>query len=149
MVLVVVIPGNSSFSWKVKGREGAKEHKDELDAWSQADRFVRKYLPDQPFNADALETQLSSLNAQLDQLNAKLVPIQTETQMLKDIRNLVKDLIPELEPERENLTPEKKDWKQMTVRERLAAAQKEIDAERTERQNQQPQKKKKDRGWER
>ena len=45
------------------------------------------------------------------------------------------NLIPELEPEREKMTPESKSWREMTVRERLAAAQKEVDAER---QRQQP-----------
>ena len=50
----------------------AKEHKAELDEWNQADRFVRKNLPDQLFNAGALQTELSSLNAQLDELNSRL-----------------------------------------------------------------------------
>ena len=49
--------------WKGRKEKFAKEHKEELDAWSQADRYVRKYLPDQPFSADALESELSSLNA--------------------------------------------------------------------------------------
>ena len=96
-----------------------------------------------------MQTELSSLNAQLDELNGRLVPIQSETQMLKDIRYLVKDLIPELEPEREKLTPERKDWKQMTVRERLAAASQELAAENAARQNEQPHRKPKDKGWER
>ncbi len=135
--------------WKGRKEKFAQEHKAELDAWNQADRFVRKNLPDQPFNADALQAELSSLNAKLDELNARLVPIQDETQMLKDIRYLVKDLIPELEPERENLTPEKKDWKQMTVRERLAAASQELAAENAARQHEQPHRKPKDKGWER
>ena len=69
--------------------------------------------------------------------------------MLKDIRYLVKDLIPELEPERENLTPERKDWKQMTVRERMAAAREELAAENAARQHEQPHRKPKDKGWER
>lgn len=83
--------------------------------------------------------QRTSLNAQLDELNARLKPFQEETQMLKDIRYLVKDLIPELEPEHEKMTPESKSWREMSVRERLAAAQKEANAER---QRQQPPKKK-------
>ena len=125
--------------WKGRKEKFAKEHKAELDAWNQAERTIRKDLPDQPFNAGALQTELSSLNAQLDELNAGLKPFQEETQMLKDIRYLVKDLIPELEPEREKMTPESKSWREMSVRERLAAAQKEADAER---QRQQPPKKK-------
>ena len=134
--------------WKGRKEKFAQEHKAELDAWNQADCFLRKNLPEQPFNADALQDELSSLNAKLDELNAKLVPIQEETQMLKDIRYLVKELIPELEPEREDLTPERKEWKRMTIRERLAAAQKEVDAENAAWQQQQIRKPK-DRGWER
>ncbi len=69
--------------------------------------------------------------------------------MLKDIKYLMKDLIPELEPERENLTPERKEWKNMTVKERLAAASPEVAAENAERQRQQPQRKQKNKEWER
>ena len=75
------------------------------------------------------------MNAQLDDLNAQLQPLRDETEMLKEIRYLVKNLIPELEPEREKMTPESKSWREMTVRERLATAPKEVDAER---QRQQP-----------
>ena len=135
--------------WKGRKEKFQKEHKEELDAWSQADRYLRKYLPDQPYNADAVNTELSSLNAQLDELNARLEPYQEETRMLKDIKYLVKDLIPELEPERENLTQERKEWKNMTVKERLAAASRESAAENAERQRQQPQRKQKNKEWER
>ena len=69
--------------------------------------------------------------------------------MLKDIKYLVKDLIPELEPERENLTPERKEWKNMTMRERLAVASRESAAENAERQRQQPHRKQKNKEWER
>ena len=135
--------------WKGRKEKFAQEHKEELDAWNQAERTIRKGLPDQPFNADTLQSELSSLNAQLDELNARLRPYQEETQMLKEIKYLVKDLIPELEPEREKLTLERKEWKNMTVRERLAAASREAAAENAERQNQQPQRKQKNKEWER
>ena len=135
--------------WKGRKEKFQKEHKAELDAWSQADRYLRKYLPDQPYNANVVNTELSSLNTQLDELNARLRPYQEETQMLKDIKYLVKDLIPELEPERENLTPERKEWKNMTMRERLAVASRESAAENAERQRQQPHRKQKNKEWER
>ena len=135
--------------WKGRKEKFQKEHKEELDAWSQADRYLRKYLPDQPYNADAVNTELSSLNAQLEELNARLEPYQEETRMLKDIKYWVKDLIPELEPERDNLTPERKEWKNMTVKERLAAASREVAAENAERQRQQPQRKQRNKEWER
>ena len=129
--------------WKGRKEKFAKEHKAELDAWNQADRFIRKHMKDEPFNAGKLQADLVSLNAKLDKLNASLKPYQEETQMLKDIRYLVKDLLPELEPEDEKMTPESKDWRQMTVRERLAAASKELAAENETRQ--QPQRKHRDR----
>ena len=129
--------------WKGRKEKFAMEHKAELDAWNQAERTIRKDLPDQPFNAGALQTELSSLNAQLEDLNIQLQPLRDETEMLKEIRYLVKDLIPELEPEREKMTPESKSWREMTVRERLAAAQKEVDAERQRQQP--PQRKHRDR----
>jgi mobA/mobL family protein len=125
--------------WKGRKEKFAKEHKAELDEWNQADRFIRKHMKDVPFNAGKLQSNLVSLNAKLDEPNASLKLYQEETQMLKDIRYLVKDLLPELEPEGEKMTPESKDWRQMTVRERLVAASKEFAAENETRQ--QPQRK--------
>ena len=113
--------------WKGRKEKFAAEHKAELDKWKQTDRFIRQRMPDQPFSADALQKELSSLNAKLDELNAKLAPYQEETKMLKDIRYLVKDLIPELTPEGEKMTAESKEWRQMSIKERLAAAQKIVE----------------------
>ena len=62
-------------------------------------------------------------------------------QQSKDIRYLVKDLIPELTPEGEKMTVESKEWRQMSVRERLAAAQKIVD----EREAAKPQRHRKER----
>lgn len=120
--------------WKGRRERFADEHKADLAAWNKADRFIRKFLPDQPFNAKALQSELSSLNARLDELNNGLGPYQEEMKMLKDIRYFVKDLIPELEPEGDKLTPEKKEQKQMTMRERLAAAKAEAERQNAERQ---------------
>lgn len=128
--------------WKGRKEKFLKEHKEELQKWNQTDRFIRESLDGEPFNADALQSELSSLNAQLDELNAKLKPYQEETKMLNDIKYLVKDLLPELEPEGERMTAESKSWRQMSVRERLAAAQKKIDADNAARQ---PQRKHKER----
>lgn len=64
--------------------------------------------------------------------------------MLKDIRYLVKGLFPELKPEGEKMTPESKEWREMTVRERLASASKELAAEH-DAERQQPQRKHRDR----
>lgn len=130
--------------WKGRKEKFAKEHKAELDAWNQAERTIRKVLPDQPFNSGALQSELSSLNAQLDDLNSQLQPLRDETEMLKEIRYLVKDLIPELEPEREKMTPESKEWREITVKERVAAASRELAAE-CENERPQPQRKHRDR----
>ena len=90
--------------WKKSKEKFAQEHKEELNDWTQADRFLRKHLPDQPFNAAALKKELSSLNAELQKLNTALEPRRDETQMLKDIRYYVRDLIPELATKPEETT---------------------------------------------
>ncbi|MBR2732190.1 MAG: hypothetical protein IKD72_09445 [Clostridia bacterium] len=119
--------------WKKSKEKFAQEHQQELAAWNQADRFLRKHLPDQPFNAADLNKELSSLNAELQKLNTALEPHRDETQMLKDIRYYVRDLIPELEMETEETTaPKQKE----SMKDRLERAKREAEAYNVERQRQ-------------
>ena len=109
--------------WKGKKEQFAKEHKEELDAWNQADRYLKRYMPDQTYDADPLQSELSSLNDEMDELNVSLRSLQEETQTLKDIRLLVKELLPEFEPEGETITKESRDQRQKTVKESLTDVQ--------------------------
>ena len=113
--------------WKGKKEKFAKEHKDELEAWKQSDRYMRKNLPDQQYNGEALRAELSSLTAELDSLTGKIRPHQKEAEMLKEVRSYVEKLLPELVPDGEALTPERRQEKIAAVQERLTKAKAEAE----------------------
>jgi len=113
--------------WKGKKEKFAAEHKDELDAWKTSDRYMRKNLPDQEYNSDALRSELYSLNSQLYELTEKIRPQQEETEILKEVRSYVKKLLPELAPDGEALTPKRRQEKIAAVQERLAKAKAEAE----------------------
>lgn len=113
--------------WKGKKEKFVVEHKDELDAWKASDRYMRKNLPDQEYNGTAMKLELSSLNAQLYELTEKIRPQQDEIEMLKDVRSYVKKLLPELIPDGEALTPERRQEKIALIQDRLAKAKAEAE----------------------
>ena len=114
--------------WKGRKEKFAKDHKDELDAWKASDRYMRKNLPDQEYNGDALRAELYSLTAELNSITDRIRPQQKETEMLKEIRTYVKKLLPELLPEGEALTPERRQEKIDAIQQRLAKAKAESQA---------------------
>ena len=113
--------------WKGKKEKFARDHKDELEAWKQSDRYIRKNLPDQKYNGEALRSELSSLTAELDSMIGKIRPHQEEAEMLKEVRSYVVKLLPELVPDGEALTPERRQEKIAAVQERLAKAKAEAE----------------------
>jgi len=114
--------------WKGKKEKFASEHRDELDAWNKADRYMRKNLPGKDYSSDSLKAELSALYAELSSLNEKIRPQQEETEMLKEVRSYVKKLLPELEPDGEALTPERRQEKIEAIQQRLAKAKAEAQA---------------------
>jgi len=114
--------------WKGRKEKFAKEHEAELDAWKASDRYLRKNLPNQNYNGDVLKKELYSLTAQLDELQEKLRPQTEEAERLKDVRMYVRKLLPELEPDGEALTPERRQEKIEAIQQRLAKAKAESEA---------------------
>ena len=114
--------------WKGRKEKFAREHKDELEAWIKADRYMRKNLPDQPYNGEVLKEELLSLNKELYTLTEKVRPQQEETEILKEVRAYVQKLLPELVPEGEALTPERRQEKIEIIQQRLAKAKAEAQA---------------------
>ena len=85
-------------------------------------------MPDQEYNGDALKSNLHSLKLQLDELYDKIRPQNEELELLKDVRSYVKKLLPELEPDGEALTPERRQEKIEAIQQRLAKAKAEAEA---------------------
>ena len=113
--------------WKGRREKFERAHKDELDAWKAADRYLRKNLPDQEYNGDALKRELYSLKLQSDELYEKIRPQNEELELIKDVREYVKRLLPELEPDGEALTPERRQEKIEAIQQRLAKAKAEAE----------------------
>ena len=103
--------------WKGQQKKYEQTFKAELDEWKKCDRYIRKNLPDMEYNYKALYAEYAKLQTEHASLSEQLKPFQTEVDMMKDIRWLVKDLLPELKPEDGKLTPEKKEEKRSVIEE--------------------------------
>lgn len=125
--------------WKGKQQKFAEAHKTELDEWNKANRYLRKNLPEWVYRPKALAAEEEALKAELVSLREQIAPLDADTAMMKDVRYFVKDLLPELIPEGEALTPERKEEKKLSMKERLADAQARADAQNEARRRSQPQ----------
>ena len=92
-----------------------KRHKAELEEWNRCNRFIRARFPDGKCDLRTLSDEHSRLSAEMELKNEQLQPILEELDMLRDIQWLVKDLLPELEPEKTELSPEKKEKKRQLL----------------------------------
>ena len=113
--------------WNGRQKKFAEEHKAELDEWKKCDRYLRKFLPDMRYDPKTLHEEQDSLLQKLEQMKQQLKPFQADLDMLKDIRFLVKDYLPELVPEGDGITTERKTEKRESLKARLAEAEKEAD----------------------
>lgn len=103
--------------WKSRQQKYEEEHKAELDEWKKCDRYIRKNLPDMEYRDKALYEKYAALKGELDVLKEQYSPTQSEIDMIKDIRWLVKDLLPELQREAGPVTPERKEEKRSVIEE--------------------------------
>lgn len=113
--------------WKGKKEKFAKAHEDELEAWKAADKYMRKNLADQDYRREEFISELNSLYADLYKLEDILEPRQKEARMLKEVSSYITELLPELVPEGETLTPERRQEKMVSIRDRLERAKADVD----------------------
>ena len=101
--------------WKSRKEKYKEGHRNELQAWSKADRYLRKALPGKQPDRQSMLEAVSSLNAKKQKLQKSLEPIQSEMSMLGDISYYVRDLLPELMPDGKSLSPERKEEKRSVL----------------------------------
>ena len=130
--------------WKGRQKKFAEDHKEELAEWNKVNRYLRKNLPEWVYRPKALAAEEKELKVNLEELKSRIAPLDSEIRMMKDVRYFVKDLLPELVPEGDALTPERKEVKRKSVRERLANAQDWVDARNETWRSQQDRKQKKE-----
>ena len=82
--------------WKVRQAAFAESHKDELDSFNKAYRYLKKQGVDLNVNLDALQAEYDGLQETHTELARQLTTVKEELQPMKDIRYWVgKVLTPE------------------------------------------------------
>ena len=83
-------------SWKTVQSVYAESHRDELDAYNKAYRFLKKHGVDLNVNLEALQTEYEQLQTSHAEYTGQLAAVQEELKPLKEIRYWVsKVLAPE------------------------------------------------------
>ena len=82
--------------WKVRQASFAESHKDELDSFNKAFRYLKKQGVDLNVDLDALQVEYDNLKETHAELAGQLAAVKEELQPMKDIRYWVgKVLAPE------------------------------------------------------
>lgn len=106
--------------WKVRQAAFAESHKDELDSFNKAFRYLKKQGVDLNVNLDALQAEYDTLKASHTELAGELAIVKEELQPMKDIRYWVGKV---LTPEQAEV--EKKPEPKHSLKERLLYEQTE------------------------
>ena len=106
--------------WKVRQAAYAESHKDELDTYNKAFRYLKKHGVDLNVNLDALQTEYDKLKATHTDLAGQLATVKEKLQPMKDIRYWVGKV---LTPEQSEV--EKKPEPKHSLKERLQYEQAE------------------------
>ena len=82
--------------WKTRQAAFAESHRDELDSFNKAFRYLKKQGVDLNVNLDALQTEYDGLKSSHAELAGQLAAVREELKPMKDIRYWVgKVLAPE------------------------------------------------------
>lgn len=103
--------------WQGRKEKFKEAHKTELDEWNRCDRFIRKVMPGLQYSATELQAERKALQAEYEELTVQMEPLQADIDIVKDIRYLIKDLLPELVPEKTELTQKRKQEKRSMLAE--------------------------------
>ena len=93
--------------WKARQAAFAESHRDELDSFNKAYRYLKKQGVDLNVNLDALKAEYDGLKASHAELSCQLAAINEELKPMKDIRRWVSKVISPEQSEIEN-KPEQK-----------------------------------------
>ena len=85
-----------SIGWKARKEAYADSHKDELDSYNKAFRYLKKQGVDLNVNLDALQAEYDGLRKSCAELSGQLATVKEDLKPMKDIRYWVsKVLTPE------------------------------------------------------
>ena len=87
--------------WKARQAAFAESHKDELDRYNKAFRYLKKQGVDLNVNLQALQVEYDQLQATYTELAGQLAAAKEELQPMKDIRYWVRKATPGTEESKE------------------------------------------------
>ncbi|MCR4649197.1 MAG: MobA/MobL family protein, partial [Lachnospiraceae bacterium] len=112
---------------KKKYRE---EHAQELKEWNKCVSYLRINLPEGDYNKKAITRELERLELDSQLKLSEIKSLSNEKQTLGYIQYIIKEYIPELQPEGKPLTNEQKDVKRESIREKLNQKKLEVSAKK-------------------
>ena len=79
--------------WKTRQAAFAESHRDELDSFNKAYRYLKKQGVDLNVNLDALQAEYDKLKSSHAELSRQLTAVNEELQPMKDIRRWVSKVL--------------------------------------------------------
>ena len=122
--------------WKARQAAFAESHKDELDSFNKAFRYLKKQGVDLNVNLDSLQAEYDKLKATHTELAGQLATAKEELQPMKDIRYWVsKVLTPEQSEVSEKPEPKHSVTEKMKFLQELSSNQQEQKTPQQKKQN--------------
>ncbi|MBR6094547.1 MAG: hypothetical protein IKP92_05965 [Lachnospiraceae bacterium] len=107
---------------KKKYRE---EHAAELEEWNKCNKYLKTNHIDEA-DLKSLKLEYEILKMDLEKTARALEGVNKEIRVMKGIRYLIKDLLPELTPEKEMPTEEVKEQKRQSIYKKLEKKKEEV-----------------------
>lgn len=123
----------SAIHWKGKQQKFAESHKEELDAYFTAARYLKKHLDGNTYDRQELKQERTRLTGELDAGQGRLQDLQAEVKELRDVRYCIRQV---LEPK----APGEKE----SIRQKLKEHQERIDHGQAAKRQPTPVKRKQD-----
>ena len=119
----------AAIGWKKKKEQFAESHREELDAYNAAIRYLKANLKGNTYSRKDLEAEREQLAAALPGQKKELEKVQSDVKVLRDVRNWLNQVLPP-EQRRATAEPGKKpsiaqtlSWKTEAARQREAQKQ--------------------------
>ena len=119
----------AAIGWKKKKEKFAESHREELDAYNAAVRYLKANLKGNSYSRKDLESEREQLAAALPGQKKELEAVQADVKVLRDVRHWLNQVLPS-EQYRQTAEPGKKP----SVQESLKGQQERIRQEQTEKQ---------------
>ena len=118
----------AAIGWKKKKEKFAENHREELDAYNVALRYLKANLKGNSYSRKELEAEQKQLAAALSGQRKKLEAVQADVKVLRDVRHWLNQVLP---PEQYRQTAEP--GKKPSVQESLKGRQERIRREQAEK----------------